>query len=433
MKIFFLTFLLIPLYLFSAEKDLQTSYNEGLSAYKEKDFKTSYSVFKKIYLQKLSDVNFNFYFGRSAYETGNYEIALAAFERVGMLDERSIRNKLETARTYYMLKMFEDSEIMYREVLANPSIPDNVRRNIELSLSKVSKVQKKSFTYATVMLDYLYDSNINYGSLGDYQFGGTVLGRIDEISDSALQVFANVTNIYDIGYKNGFAIKNSFSVYLKDYATYNLYNVLYFTYNPSIIYKETSYTAELVAGFDTMELGKKKYLSSASLMPRFEFNHSPTFKSLAHIKYQRKKFEREAQHDLDANRYELSYGLQNILTPRSYIQANLLGITEKKLRGTNIYVDFDEIKVNLNYANQFTKKYAIDAYAQTRSRDYKDHSTGFGNTRNDFGATGTVGISMIVGKTARLRLSNTYEYVNSNQDRFSYRKRTTLLGLNTSF
>ena len=242
--------------------------------------------------------------------------------------------------------------------------------------------------------------------------GGATLGRIDEISDTALQVFANVVNIYDVGYKNGFAIKNSFSIYLKDYTTYNDFNVLYFTYNPSLIYKETRYTAELVAGYDTMELGKKKYLSSGSIMPRFEFNHSPTFRSIAHFKYQRKKFEREAQRDLDANRYELSYGLQNILTPRSYVQGNLIGIQEKKIRGTNLYVDFDEIKANVSYANQFSKKYSIDFYGEVRSRDYKDRSTGFGNVRNDVSGSGTIGISMSVAKTARVRLSNTYEYVN---------------------
>lgn len=429
MKIILTLLLVVPLLLFSAENTLRSDYENGLAAYKSKDFKTSYILFKKIYLEKLADVNFNFYFGRSAYETGHYETALAAFERVGILDPRSIRNKLEMARTYFMLKMYEDSELLYMEVLTYPNIPTNIRTNIELSLAKVSKVQKKSFTYASVILDYLYDSNINYAS-GEKVFLG--LPVVNPVSDTALQIFANVVNIYDIGSKNGFAVKNSFSAYLKDYATYNNYNILYFTYNPSLIYKETRYTAELLAGFDTMELGKKKYLSSASITPRFELNHSPTLKSIAHFKYQRKKFQREAQRNLDANRYELSYGLQNILTPRSYVQGNFIGVQERKIRGINL-VDFDEVKANLSYANQFSKKYSLDLYTEVRSRDYKDHSVLFDNVRNDVGGSGTIGISMRAAKTARVRLSNTYEYVNSNQAQFSYKKRTTVLGLNKTF
>jgi len=430
MKIFIIIILIFPIYLFSAQTD---SYLEALKYYQKKDFKSSYAIFKKIYLEHLTDVKLNFYFGRSAYETGHYRAALSAFERVGILDETSIRNKLEMARTYFMLKMYEDSELAYREVLENPNIPDNIRTNIELSLAKVSKVQKKSFTYATVMLDYLYDSNINYGSLGNYQYGGAILGKIESVSDTAIQAFANIVNIYDIGYKNGFAIKNSFSIYSKDYIDYNAYNVLYLSYNPSLIYKETLYTAELVAGFDTMELGKKKYLSSVSLKPRLEFNHSHTLRSIAHFKYQRKKFEREAQQDLDSNRYELSYGLQNILTPRSFVQGNFIALKEKKIRGTNLYVDFDEVKLNLTYANQFTKKYSFNFYTEGRSRMYKDHSSGFGSVRDDLGITGTVGLSMTIVPTLRVRFSNTYEYVNSNQDRFSYQKTTTLLGLNKTF
>lgn len=433
MKIIIAILLIMQVSLMASSKSLNDAYAKGLGYYKQKDFKNSYKVFKTIYLQKLEDVNFTFYFGRSAYETGHYEIALSAFERVGMLDKTSVRNKLEMARTYFMLKMYEDSELAYREVLENPSIPKNIKTNIELSLAKVAKVQKKSFTYATVMLDYIYDSNINYGSIGSYEYGGSTLGQIASISDTAIQAFANVVNIYDIGYKNGFAIKNSFSLYLKDYLDYNNYNVLFLAYNPSLIYKETSFTAELVAGFDTMELGKKKYLSSISLMPRFEFNHSPTLKSIAHFKYQRKKFEREAQHNLDSNRYELSYALQNILTPRSFLQGNMTAVQEKKVRGSNLYVDFDELNLRLNYANQFTKKYSFDLYAAARSRNYKDHSSGFGSVREDIGATGSIGVSMKVRPKLRVKLSTTYQYVNSNQDRFSYQKSTTILGLNKSF
>ena len=433
MKILLIFLVLFPFSLFATTTNIQTNYDKGLSAYKSKDFQTSYKLFKEIYLDKLADVNFSFYLGRSAYETGNYEVALAAFERVSMMDETSIRNKLETARTYFMLKMYEDAELAYREVLDNPSIPKNVRTNIEISLAKVSKVQKKSFTYATIMADFLYDSNINYGSIGSYEFGGATLGRIDAVSDTAAQVFAGITNIYDIGYKNGFAIKNVLSIYAKDYTDYNAYNVLFLSYTPSLLYKETLYTAELVAGFDTMELGKKKYLSSASLMPRFEFNHSPTVKSIAHIKYQRKKFEREAQQDLDSNRYELSYALQNLLSPRSYLQATLVGIKEKKIRGSNIYVDYDELKFNFNYANQFSKKYSLDAFTSARSRNYKDFSSGFSSKREDLGITGSIGISMNITKTARVRFSNSYEYVNSNQDRFSYKKRITSVGLSKAF
>ncbi|WP_294961034.1 hypothetical protein [Sulfurimonas sp.] len=97
MKTFLFLILMFPLYLFSNDGSINVDlqYKEAVKSYKEKDFKNSYEIFSKIYLSKLSDVNLNFYFGRSAFETGNYEAALAAFERVEMLDSTNINNKLQ--------------------------------------------------------------------------------------------------------------------------------------------------------------------------------------------------------------------------------------------------------------------------------------------------------------------------------------------------
>ncbi|WP_455756982.1 tetratricopeptide repeat protein [Sulfurimonas sp.] len=439
MKTLILLILLLPIYLLSSQEDnstnLEATYSKGLEYYNSKDYKSSYDIFKKIYLHKLSDEKFNFYFGKSAYETGNYEVALGAFERVEIQNNSNLANKLEMARTYFMLKMYEDSENAYLYVLENPNIPDNVRRNIELALSKVSKVQQRSFTYATIMADMLYDSNLNYGSLEDYYYSGSLFPKTTEESDTAFQIFSNIVNIYDIGYKNGFAIKNSATMYLKDYSNSknNIYNVLYLAYNPSLIYKETLFTAEMVLGLDMMELGNKKYLTSMSLMPRFEYNHDNTLKSLIHLKYQRKKFTKDAQRDLDSNRVELSYGLQNILTPRSYMQGKIVASNENKVRGSNIYVDFNEVKLDASYANQFTSKYSVDLYTQVRARKYIDTSSGFGSVRKDTGTTGSIGFTMILQPKLRLKIGTTYEYIKSNQSRFSYKKNTTSAGFIKTF
>jgi len=397
-------------------------YAKAMKYYKKQDFRSSYTLLKSIYLQNLQDIKFNYYLGKSAYETGHYETALAAFERVSMQDAGNIQNKLEMARTYFMLKMYEDAELIYKDVLSNPNIPQNIRRNIEFSLAQVAGVQQKSFTYATVMAGFLYDSNVNYGNVGSFEYSGLTLPGTKKLSDTGLEVFANIVNIYDIGSKNGFAVKNSFSFYSKKYKNNKQYNINYFTYNPSLIYKVTHYTAELVGGIDIMEFGGQKYLTSFSLMPRFELNHSPTLKSITHLKYQRKKFTQTAQHDLDANRYELMYALQDILTPRSYVQANLYGTKEVSLRGTNLYVDYNELKFNLSYANQFSNLFGVDMDAQVSKRKYQKFSTGFNSTRADISKNLALGLTMKVIPQLRVRLSSSYEDVDSNQKIFSYKK-----------
>ena len=430
MKIILLFILVFPLYLSSNEIKVTSDYENGLTYYQNNEFEQSYNIFLKIYLEHLSDVEFNFSFGRSAYETGHYEMAIAAFERVEMQDSSNLRNRLEMARTYFMLKMYEDSQNAFKDVLASQDIPKNIRTNIELSLSRVSKVQQKSFTYTQLMMGVLYDSNVNYGSIADYEYGGGTLGKIPEKSDIALEAYANISNIYDIGSKNGFAIKNSLDLYVKEYLSENDYSILYLNYSPSILYKETKYTTELAVNFDILAMGRTKYLTSIALKPTLQYNHTTTLNSIIYFKYQMKDF---VDDSLDASRYELTYALQNILSPRSYIQGNIFLINETKKDGTNIYVDFNEYKLSTSYVKQFAQIYSLDLYAQARLRDYKDFSVGFNSIREDIAGLVNINFSAILIPTLNASTKLSYEYVQSNQDRFSYQKYTAFIGLVKTF
>jgi hypothetical protein len=435
-KIILFLILILPLYLFSDDKiiNVELQYKEAVKSYKEKDFKSSYEILSKIYLSKLSDAKLSFYLGNSAYETGHYEVALAAFERVEMLEPSNLRNKLEKARTYYMLKMYEDSEVVFKEVLDNPMIPKNVRRNIELYLAKVKGAQKKSFTYATITLDWMYDSNVNYGSLDDeYNIGSTSYPTADEKSDIASQVYTDLTNIYDIGQTNGYAIKNRLLIYLKDYKQENEYDIQYLSYMPSLIYKYTKYTAEMIVGFDAMTLAKELYLKTIYYMPRVEYAHNNMLRSILYFKYQRKYFQQQAQSDLNANHYELAYSMQSILSPRSYIQANFTAIQEKKHKGTRVDVDYNEYKFNAIYANQFTPTYGAEINGEIKKRRYDDHNYLFNSTRDETGESISASLNIKLLQTLRLNVKALYNRVDSNQDVYSYHKYVISTGIVKTF
>jgi tetratricopeptide (TPR) repeat protein len=432
MKKVLIFLLILPIYIFALDK--KDVYINGMNAYKIKDFHTAYPLLFTIYLTKLSDIQFNFALGRSAYETGNYETALAAFERVEMLDSASIINKLELARTYFMLKMYEDSELAFQEVLENKSIPENIRTNIEFYASKVKKVQQKSFTYASVNLDWVYDSNVNYGSIDStYNINTGSLPGITEQSDNALQMFTNIVNIYDIGSKNGFAVKNKLTLFSKDYQSLDDYDIQYIAYTPSIIYKETKFLREFTLDFGLLRIGNKEYLRTLGFIPSLEYGHTNTIKSISYFKFQKKNFSQKIHNDLDTKHYEFGYSLQKILSPRSYVQGNITGIQEKKEQGSRIDVDYEEYKASIVYAKQFNAIYGIDLFAEYKKRNYKDYSTTFGSTRADNGATVAATIKANIMKTLSMHSKSTYNRVESNQDRFSYKKYTLTIGFNKTF
>ena len=180
MKYLLVIILLLPTYLFGSQisksQDLKREYSLAVDLYKSKNYQKSYEILSKLYLTKLSDAKINFYLGRCAYETGHYQVAIAAFERVDMLNPKNLRNKLEKGRTYYILEMYEEAEIAFKSVLDTPNLPENVKVNIEMFLAKVSKAQQKSFTHATISIDFLFDSNPSYASINDtYDISGLTL------------------------------------------------------------------------------------------------------------------------------------------------------------------------------------------------------------------------------------------------------------------
>jgi len=425
------------LYTLQLHADINAEYQEAIESYKKKEFSKSYTLFSKLYLSKLSDAKLNFYLGRSAYEVGEYEVALAAFERVAILDSGNLRNQLEMARTYFMLGMYADAQNSFESVLANPNIPQNVRTNIELYLAKVTKVQEKSFTYVSLDLDWLYDSNVNYGSLdSEYNInagGSSLKVSSEKREDSAVTVGAALNNIYDFGDKGGFALKNSLDIYAKTYFKEHDYDVGYVAYVPELLYKDIKSRYSIGAVIDRLYLGSKSYMQSVGVVPKLEYLHTTTLRSICKVKLQQKFFLEDRVADLDANHYELSYELQNILSPRSYVHGGLRAIDEQKLTGKRVDVDYREYRFFVSYAKQFNRIYGASLFGELRERGYSDFDPLFSSKREDIGTE-------IVGKfnaelIPQLNFTSTLHYsrVESNQARYSYEKYTLSLGLRKTF
>jgi hypothetical protein len=415
-------------------------YIQGFKACESKDYATSYDLLSSIYLSHLSDKKLNFYLGYSAFKIGYYEIALASFERVSMIDPSDIRNQLEMARTYFMLKMFENSERLFRSVLTNPKLPKNVRKTVERYIIKMTKSKPKSTIYLTINFNWVYDSNINYASSKETYFyapGKVNLGTPKKISDYATEFSAGIGNIYTNG---KYAIKTNIMTYRKEYDSEESYNVSYKSHALSFLYRNTRHSTELTLSYDILKLSLKEYLNTYSVGPKYEYLHTPTLKSIAYFKYQSKFFQQAAQKNLNANRYVLSYGLQKILSRRSLIQVNLIGAQEKDSADLKdksklpIYVRYSEGKLNMIYMNQFSSRYDMQFFAEAYKRKYEDKSVIFRNqVREDNSKSASITLNANLAFGIRANIKATYTQVDSNQEIFQYDKHTLAFGMNKLF
>jgi hypothetical protein len=182
-----------------------------------------------------------------------------------------------------------------------------------------------------------------------------------------------------------------------------------------------------------LSLAGHTYLRSYSLSPKIEWNHSTTLRSLAYFKYADKVYKRDLQKDLDANHYELSYSLQKILTPSSYLQGSLVGMKESRKHGKRVDVNYNEYQFNVNYANQFTPRFGLELYGVYRARHYNDFNNIFGSKREDNGGIVSTTFNVQILSSLRFRIKTMYEKVDSKQNIYSYDKTTVTVGFVKTF
>lgn len=407
---------------------------QAIALYKQGSYESAYQMLTELYMSALSDSKINFILGRSAYETGRYEIALAAFERVQILDPANARNQLEIARTQYVLKMYEDARLGLKEVLANPSLPGNVRTNVELLLSKVDKELRKSFFYGTVKIGGIYDSNVNYGAYDDrYNLPsyGT-FSTTKPVSDYARDLQVGLTHIYDIGEKNGYTVRNSVTAFNREYTSEHDYDMTYLSYSPALVYQDLKSTYEVNVMFDHMLLNHASYLNVYSLMPNVIYKPDATTYLSTYVKFARKNFTNPTNELRDARNFEASLGIQKFYGS-SYFSLKTTIEEERKLKGKLIDVDYMRKRINVDYTRQFSQTYTGKVELEINNRKFKDPSTLFQNTRLDQGYKSGVSMTKKFTPTIYLEAKATYERNWSNQAVYAYAKHTYNVALNKSF
>ena len=129
---------------------------------KRSQFDQAFKLADRMVEQYEGEPKFDFHYGMSAVETGHYDEALFAFERLVFSFPKEPRYRLELARTHFYLRNLVRAEIEFNKVLAqNP--PKSVQKNVQSFLDKITELQRQVEPKFLFALDLAggYDSNIN--------------------------------------------------------------------------------------------------------------------------------------------------------------------------------------------------------------------------------------------------------------------------------
>ncbi len=137
---------------------------------KQQKYQLAYQLAKNIRAQNEGDPRFDYLYGFSALQSGDYNEAVFALDRVTVTSPNVIRPRLELARAYLKLNNKNAALKEFNDVL-NLSPPPQVRQNVQAYIATLNSNQitpvKRSVIKKLATFSLGYDDNINFGYQDD--------------------------------------------------------------------------------------------------------------------------------------------------------------------------------------------------------------------------------------------------------------------------
>lgn len=234
---------LLPITLLANDiyKDLATAYNNN-------DFKKAYEISNNICKHSCSDIALNMIMGKSAFKLGMYDEALAAYDRVLVLDESNIEARLQSAMIYQKNGNLSLLKIELENLKNDERLKEEEKILISKMLTGVKKQEQSNYQankpYASIGFGYGYDSNPKKQNLKDSYLPIPQLGISFPIEGAKHEPASSILTNVNAGYK-----KQVNDVYDFDLSG-NFYNKYYIKPIEEDFQNLSVFTASLNNGFE---------------------------------------------------------------------------------------------------------------------------------------------------------------------------------------
>ncbi len=399
-------------------------FSDGVALFNAGDFQASYDHLLKAFEHEPENLDLNFYLGRAAFETGQYEMAIMAFERILISSPRENRVKLEMARAFQKLGA-NNTAIQYcLEVLAsNP--PEAVKNNIQSFLAHIKKTEQTHFLNGQLSAGIDWNNNIWASpSVGTIN---TIIGNVDLTGASSIKT-------RDWIYNSTLGIQHAYRFPLSDHfwkTEATLYNGVYDKTNAlDIQYIGGNTGPELVSGknrwgvrflFNHIDLGDTEYQNSLGFKLLLDHSFNPYFQGRTALKIEEKDFPNNP--GKDAKSISLSHDI-NFLFKHNWVSLGFKAERENadddensyKRYGSNVSISRElpfDMTGSAGYAYQFST-YSEPGSLFNKSREDHQHSAGAGLKKILWQSSDNS------GRTASLNLNYQHIWAFSNIELYEY-------------
>ena len=414
----------------------QQLYKEALHFYKQKNFEKAYALFDELFFQSLDSVMINFYLGRSAYETGRYEFAISAYDRILIKEPNNVRVRLELAQTYLKMQLYAQALSEFNTALQG-KMPLKVQQRVLSNIELIKQRQTKHFFNVTALFGLTYDSNINTAATaGDYTiYSPTLDSNLTLTDDGEKQsaMIAQTVGIINHTYKpnDNFAIENSLMAMVLKYNNHKSNDIHYVSLSSKPTWYAKSYKSAVEFRADKIYYGHEKYQLNYSITPSLTKVITPTMLYSLGLKVG--QINNEQDSNKDANVIEWQNSLKYLSSNYGIFtfKANLGKEIEQKADRTDVSYSYYHFAINNSF--DFWDNYALQSGYAYDIENYKDVDVNFLTKREDKKHEFTMGIQKKLNEKSVLKLGGSYVKRPSNHAIYDYDKYTIKLSYIKNF
>ncbi len=370
---------------------------------------------------------------KSALSLGYLNEAIAAYERVIILDEHNTDAKIELLKLYTQTSKDELAKTLYDELL-NTALTSE-EKNI------VQSIYKKSLSSVDFRgsLALGYDTNINVSpknSVIDDYLGST--GDSAEQSSLFSRLNANVTYTNELEDEGGWYLKSDLNLYAQNNFDAHFYDLYIGSLGVGAGYSTGNYNLYIPLGYTRLYYLQKDFLEEISLKPKVSMMLFEKLILNLNASYKKRNY----VHSEDSYRDDSSLGGGMgfvYLFSKNYIYFNTAYESYKAdTSATLSFLDKDIITLDLIFHFRLTSALKTKLSYRYRDAQYSDYAITSATTLSSSKREDTynkAGISFLyeLSKNYEIYLSNEYIKNDSNSVLAQYSKNITLLGIDLKY
>jgi len=353
----------------------------AIKLYENKSYKESFKAFMHLLEQNnYQSIKDNFYFALSAEKIGEYNEAIAAYERILLYKPDSLRAKLEIARIYFNLKQYNISKQYFNKALKETK-NSNVKKHIKYYLDKIEKVEKKNFFNIVGIFGMAYDSNIN-NVTDEHNYIVYFNNTPIDVNNSSkkeggfsIQEILIMKDRYNL---DDYSLHNDFLLFNSNMQNHTDKNLQIFEYNPYITFNNLKTGLK----YDYIRSGNKPYISQNGLHLSFYNNFRNNLVNMLNMEFSYKNYLLKKDSERDSLNYKFNDTIKKIKNKNIYyISLNLQ--SERKRKGELTTIDNDLVELMVGDEYKISPLLNINPSFSWGSAFYKDNDSFFQKKRKD--------------------------------------------------